>query len=130
MNKQNTSKYTATITIGLQAGYTEQLLTKAEVIAQLQKFQDQLISTEGVYLSAAVSECDVVLSGQIEPSVKLDFINYPKFPLAEDLFKKHILMLTEQLMNSLRQNRVVIIFHNEIVMLENNNEIDPRIIKS
>lgn len=127
MTTKYAPKYTATVTIGLQEGYTKRLISKEEVVAELQKIQDELISTEGVYLSAAVSECDIVLSGQIEPSVKLDFINYPKFPLSEDAFKKYIMLLTKQLMNRLYQNRVVIIFHDEIVMLEVNNGIDPRI---
>lgn len=124
----NSEKYTATITIGLQKAYTQHLWSKSEVIAKLQDTQNKLIRDKEVYLSAAVSECDIILSGQIEPSLKLDFINYPKFPLEENVFKDSIIKLTKELMVKLQQNRVVIIFHNDIIMLEFNSDIDPRIV--
>ena len=127
MEETQTKKYTATITIGLQKAYTQHLWSKLEVIAKLQDAQNKLIRDKEVYLSAAVSECEIVLSGQIEPSLKLDFINYPKFPLKEKTFKENVLLLTKSLMKELNQNRVVIVFHNDIIMLENSSDIDPRI---
>ncbi|WP_336070293.1 hypothetical protein [Mesoflavibacter sp. CH_XMU1404-2] len=123
----NSEKYTATVTIGLQKGYTTDLWPKSEVIVKLQEVQNQLIQDKSIYLSTAVSECDIVLSGQIEPSLKLDFINYPKFPLEEKTFKENVLLLTKSLMKELNQNRVVIVFHNDIMMIENSSDIDPRI---
>ncbi|MDX1828238.1 MAG: hypothetical protein R3342_01710 [Lutibacter sp.] len=123
----NSNKYTATVTIGLQKGYSRELWSKNDVITNLQVVQNKLIEHKELYLSAAVSECEIVLSGQVEPSIKLDFINYPKFPLEESAFKNAILELTKELMEKLQQNRVVIVFHNDIVMLENSTEIDPRI---
>lgn len=122
-----TNKYTATVTIGLQKGYTKDFWSKSEVIEKLQEFQNRLIHNESLYLSAAVSECDIVLSGQIEPSLKLDFINYPKFPLDEEKFSESVIILTKGLMKELNQNRIVVVFHNKIVMLEYDPEIDPRI---
>ena len=123
----NSEKYTATITIGLQKGYTQYLWSKSEVVAKLQNIQNQIIKDNGIYLSAAISECDIILSGQIEPSLKLDFINYPKFSLEEKTFKENVLLLTKNLMKELNQNRVVIVFHNDIMMIENSSDIDPRI---
>jgi hypothetical protein len=130
MNTIKSKKFTATLTFGLQKGYTKTLLSKQDVILALQKEQKKLILTKNVYLSAAVSDCDIVLSGQIEPSIKLDFINYPKFPLSEKAFKKHILQLAKQLIKVLEQNRIVIVFHDEIVMLEETDVLDPRIKKN
>ncbi len=124
-----TNKFTATVTIGLQKGYSKDLWSKNEVITSLQEVQNKLIQHKELYISAAISKCDIVLSGQIEPSIKLDFINYPKFPLEENVFKDAIIKLTKELMEKLQQNRVVIVFHNDIVMLENSTEIDPRIRK-
>ncbi|WP_418604165.1 hypothetical protein [Hwangdonia sp.] len=123
------NKYTATVTIGLQKGYSKNLWAKAEVISKLQEIQNNFIKDKKIYLSAAVSDCDIVLSGQIEPSIKLDFINYPKFPLEEKEFKEGVLFLSTDLMKKLNQNRIVIVFHNDIVMLENNPETDSRISK-
>ena len=128
MKQFRANKYTATVTIGLQKGYSKDLWTKAEVITILQEVQNNFIKDKKIYLSAAVSDCDIVLSGQIEPSIKLDFINYPKFPLEKKEFKESVLFLSTDLMKKLNQNRIVIVFHNDIVMLENNPEIDSRII--
>ncbi|PQJ17023.1 hypothetical protein [Nonlabens tegetincola] len=124
----NSEKYTATVTIGLQKGYTKDLWPKSEVIVNLQEDQNQLIQDKSIYLSAAVSECEIVLSGQVDSSLKIEFINYPKFPLDEKVFKESVSFLSKRLMKELNQNRIVIVFHNEIVMLEDNPEIDPRIL--
>ena len=110
--------FTATVTIGMQLGYSKQLFQKSQLIALLQKFQQQQISERTVYLSACISECEIVLSGQVEPHIKLDFINYPKFPLEEKQFKNEVELLSIHLMNELNQNRIVIVFHNETKMFE------------
>ena len=128
MKTINSEKYTATITIGLQNGYTERLWNKSDVIYKLQAIQNQFIELKKIYLSAVISECDVVLSGQIEPSLKIDIINYPKFSLTQSDFKKYVSELTKRLMKALCQNRIVIIFNDSIAMLEENDKIDPRII--
>ena len=114
----NSTKYSAAVTIGLQKGYSKILWDKLEVIQRLQEIQNQFIETKSIYLSAAISECDIVLSGQLEPSVKLDFINYPKFPLTEKVFKESVLELTRKLMKSLVQNRVVIVFHDAAAYID------------
>ena len=117
----------ATITIGMQLGYSKQLYLKEQLISLLQKFQKKQITERKVYLSACISECEIVLNGQVEPHLKLDFINYPKFPLEEKQFKSEVELLSIYLMKELEQNRVVIVYHNETKMLEENKEIDPRI---
>ena len=127
MNIITKPTFTATVTLGLQLGYTNQLYQKSQLIALLQKFQQQQITERKVFLSTCVSECEIVLSGQVEPHLKLDFINYPKFPLEEKQFKEEVEWLSFQLMNKLEQNRIVIVYHNETKMFEKNKEIDPRI---
>ena len=119
--------FTATVTIGMQLGYSKQLYQKSQLIALLQKFQQQQITERKVYLGACISECEIVLSGQVEPHIKLDFINYPKFPLEEKQFKSEIELLVTYLMKELDQNRIVIVYHNETKMFEKNEAIDPRI---
>ncbi|TQO38683.1 hypothetical protein GQ41_3343 [Arenibacter algicola] len=89
----------------------------------MQSYQNELITESDVTLS----ECDIVLSGQVEPHLKLNFINYPKFPLEEKILKIEIENLTKSLMQKFEQNRVVIEYLNETVMLENSDLIDPRI---
>lgn len=117
----------AIITIGLQKGYRDDIYSTDEFVSELQIEQDNLIEKHGVHLSCSLTNCLIVLSGQVEPSVELKFINYPKFPLSENDFKFYIKGLIKRLMKRLAQNRVVIRFHNEILMLENDMNIDPRI---
>jgi hypothetical protein len=119
--------YSASITIGSQIEYSNDIYSKETLISILQQFQKEQIKKRNVYLSACISECDIVMSGQLEPHFKLDFINYPKFPLEEKPFKKEIELLTVFLMDKLSQNRIVIVYHNETKMFEKNEEIDPRI---
>lgn len=127
MNVITNKTLTATITFGRQIGYTNDIYPKEKFINVLQQFQKNQIAERNVYLSVCISECEIVLSGQIEPHLKLDFINYPKFPLEEVQFKSEVELLAIHLMGELAQNRIVIIFHNETKMLEKADKIDPRI---
>ena len=119
--------YKATITIGSQIGYSTDFYIKEKLISHLQQFQQKQITDRKVYLSACISECEIVMSGQVEPHFKLDFINYPIFPLDEITFKREIELLTVFLMDTLQQNRIVVVYHNETKMFEKSEDIDPRI---
>ena len=55
------------------------------------------------------------------------FINYPKFELPPAVLKFEIEELSRQLLLAFKQNRVVIEYLDELVMLENSQEHDPRI---
>ena len=78
-------------------------------------------------MPAAVSDCSIVFAGQIEPHLKINFINYPKFPLQAPLLKTTITDFTKALMQKFEQNRLVIEYLDETVMFELTNDIDPRI---
>ena len=97
------------------------------MIKAIQQYQNSLISERDIYLSVNVSECEIVLSGQNEPHLNLAFINYPRFEMTPEELKKEVLSISEYLMDEFRQNRIVIVFNDETVMLENNSEVDPRI---
>ncbi|WP_405247837.1 hypothetical protein [Cellulophaga sp. Asnod2-G02] len=128
MNRVSVKHFNARITIGLHVGYTEMIISKDEVISNIKAYQNKLINDKGIYLSVALSECDIVLSGQIEPHLQLSIINYPKFPLDTSILKKEVENLTTFLMDKHEQNRVVIEFLNdETVMLEKSKQIDPLI---
>lgn len=119
--------FTADVVIGLQKGYSQELYNKDDLIKALQAYQKVLIEKQKIYLSANISDCQIVLSGQVEPHLKLSFINYPKFPLDEETFKKEVEALTVYLMKEFLQNRIVIIYHDETKMIEIDPQIDPRI---
>jgi hypothetical protein len=57
----------------------------------------------------------------------LSFINYPKYTLKVETLKKEIEELTKQWMNKFKQNRTIIEYLDQTVMLERKEEIDPRI---
>lgn len=119
--------FTATITIGLEIGYSKKVYNKESLIYELQEYQKQRIDEANIYLSASVSECNIVLSGQYEKHLKIEFINYPKFPLEVEVLKEEIIKLGLHLLNKRQQNRTVIVFPDETIMLEIDAAIDPRI---
>lgn len=127
MGIKSIKTFTAVITLGLEIGYSKEHYDKEYLINELQEYQKKRIDESGVHLSASVSECNIVLSGQYEKHLKLEFINYPKFPLEVEVFKKEIIKLGSYLLNKMQQNRTVIVFPDETIMLEVDEGIDPRI---
>ncbi len=127
MNRKSIKTFSAKVTIGLEKAYEKEKIEKNRVIEFIQKIQNELIKNNSIYLSVSVSECEIVMSGQIEPHLVLNFINYPKFPLKEDVLKMEIEELTKKLASQFKQNRVVIEYLDETVMFEQNDNIDPRI---
>lgn len=69
------------------------------------------------------------LNDYVEPHLRLDFSNYPKFPLSYSVFEQEIIDCGAYLMEKMEQNRVVIIFADETVMLENSEQVDPRVLR-
>lgn len=130
MKTKTITTFTATVTLGLEIGYSEELYKKEYLTKTLQQYQKQRIAEANIYLSASISECTIVLAGQVEKHVKLGFINYPKFPLDVEVFKKEIIKMGAHLLEKLEQNRTVIVFTDETVMLEIDEAVDPRIKKS
>jgi hypothetical protein len=127
MNIEKTKTFQATINIGLEVGYTNNVYDKEQLIKELQAYQEQKINNDNVYLSASVIECNIVLNGQNEKHLKLEFINYPKFVLAIEEFKAEVFSLAKHLLMKMKQNRTVVVFTDETIMLEINKEIDPKI---
>jgi hypothetical protein len=127
MNSLITKTFTAQAAIGLHKGYSTELITIQEFKNALYIAQQKTKEQFSDMLSTKITLCEIVFLGQEEPSITLDFIQYPKFLIEEEKLKQVILFLVEQLMLALKQNRVVIIFPTETIMLEQSNEIDPRI---
>jgi hypothetical protein len=127
MKTKSIKAFTASITLGLEIGYSKEQYNKGYLVNALQEYQKQRIDEANIYLSASVSECNIVLSGQDEKHIKLEFINYPKFPLEEDAFKKEIIKLGSHLLDKMKQNRTVVVFQDETIMLKIDEAIDPRI---
>ena len=122
--------FSATITIGLQKEYNDIIIDKSVVLSHLQSYQEKLIKEKDIHLSASLTECNIVLSGQDEPHLRLGFINYPKFPLDIIVLKNEIEKLAKHLMEVCEQNRVVLEFMDETVMFEFSEKTDPRILRN
>jgi hypothetical protein len=127
MRVEKNKTFQATINIGLEVGYTNKIYDKNKLIKELQAYQREKIEKENVYLSASISVCNIVLSGQNEKHLKLEFINYPKFVLSIEDFKTEIISLVKHLLIKMKQNSKVVIFTDETIMLEINKKIDPKI---
>lgn len=127
--------YRAKIVAGLREGYSDHPIEELEVINYLRQLQNALITEKNIYLSANCYTSNIVLGGQMEPHLNLEFINYPRAPLHEDegiaehIFKEAVENIATQLMNKFSQNRVVIQFHDSNVMLEKTKDTDPHIGK-
>jgi hypothetical protein len=117
------------ITLELRRGYTDSAITKEEVYAVLRELQEKLILEEQVYLSANCYGSEVVLSGQKENHLNIRFINYPRFPLERDTFRRKVTGIGETLLNWFEQNRLVIEFDDRLVMLQQKESIDPSIAR-
>ena len=127
MKRKSIPPFYGVLTIGLEIGYEKVKIDETEIITFIQAYQDELIKNKQIYMSASISNCTIVLSGQVEPHLKISFINYPKFELPLAVLKFEIEELSKQLLLAFKQNRVVIEYLDELVMLENSQEHDPRI---
>ncbi|MBK8329309.1 MAG: hypothetical protein IPL09_07535 [Bacteroidetes bacterium] len=127
MNTISIPKCTASLCIGMRKGYTDQSIELNEIKKILREIQEIQIKREQLYLSANVYLSAIVLSGHVEPHFNLSFIQYPRFPASEIQLRDGVLEIGAYLMDKLQQNRIVITFDNEIIMLENSREIDKKI---
>lgn len=127
MNSVTSKTFTAQITIGLFRGYSKKMISELEFKEALLKGQEHIKVHYKMELSAKLSPCEILFLGQEEPSMELEFIQYPKFIQEEYILKKAIIKLIEMMMYELEQNRVVVIFADETIMLEQTEKIDPRI---
>ena len=128
MNIIRSKTFRAEATVGLKRGYSKELISIEEFKMKLAGAQKKLFSEMNMKLSTKITPCTIVFSGQDEESFNLSFIQYPKFPYEIGKLKNGIIRLIELLMHSLDQNRVVIVFEDETLMLEDKeNLIDPGI---
>ena len=127
MKEVSCETYTAKAVIGLQKGYSNVVITKKEFKKVLTEVQRKIKTELGIFLSANIYECEIFFLGQDEPSMTIEFINYPKFSLDFMDWKNGVMVLFKELMDKLEQNRIVIVFNDETIMFEKQDNIDPLI---
>lgn len=128
MNYKTCKTFKAQVTIGLYKGYSSDLISLDVIKDEILNAQRIIKKEYNIVLSTKITHCEIVCLGQEEPTVELEFIQYPKFQHEEENLKKAIISLTEILMQKLEQNRIVIVFPDETIMLEQSDSIDPNIL--
>lgn len=128
MNRISVKTFTAHFTLGLCTGYSDKVINIETLKQILTEGQEKVKEESKFYLSAKLSPCQIVFLGQDEPSMEIQFIQYPKFPVEVKALKAAITDLAIFMLEKLEQNRTVIVFQDETVMLEQTSEIDPKII--
>lgn len=126
-NEIKLETYTAKLNIGLQKNYDNTYYAKSDYIQFLQEYQTKLITEKGIHLSAAVQEFELVYGNLVEKHLVLNFVNYPKFPLEINIFKKNINLLGKKMMEQFYQNRIMIEYPDETIVFEIDPKIDPKI---
>lgn len=119
--------FTAQVTLGLKKVYTTEIIPMNVFKQELLKTQKTILEKYNVELSTKIRQCEIIFLGQDEPSIELEFIQYPKFLQEESVLKNAIVELTKLMMLEIEQNRVVIVFSDETIMLEQSDAIDPNI---
>lgn len=117
----------AQATFGLLKWYSDIKIDTKEFYEILALQQQKIKEKYNILLSTKVIPCDIVFLWQEEPSITLEWIQYPKFPQDEDLLQQAILELVKGIMHDAEQNRVVVVLEDETIMLEKDEEIDHRI---
>lgn len=128
MKRISVKTFTAHFTLRLYTGYSDKVISIDKLKHILAEGQERVKEGSNIFLSAKLSLCNIVFLGQDEPSVEIQFIQYPKFPADEKVLKAAITDLVIYMIEKLEQNRTVIVFPDETIMLEQTSEIDPRIM--
>lgn len=87
------NKYTGTINIGLQKGYTGEYYTKAEYVAYIQNWQLERSADHQLMFCPAVYEFDFVCDHLTEKHLAIRFINYPGSEEKKKHFRKTVTSL-------------------------------------
>lgn len=130
MNIITCKTLTASVVFGLHRGYKDEIIPGTEVKKDILKVQQELKDELSILLSVKMTPCEILLLGQEEPSITLEFIQYPKFLYDEKLWEEGVMLFIKKLMCKLEQNRTVIVFPDKTLMLDNTSEIDPRILQN
>ena len=127
--KISADPFKATINLGLQWNYSDDLISKSDVKTVIRDYQKSKMAKGDITLSVSVKESEIVLADQVEPHLEISVINYPKFQYDSKQLKSQVIVLAQHLMSKFNQNRLVIEFLDETLMIENTDEIDPRVEK-
>lgn len=106
-----TKPFQAHIYCGLRVGYSDEYYTHEDVEKICQSYVNEfkwcvtITKTRYVYVDGA------------EDGIIVGIIYYPRFPKTDEALKRLTLRLASILLEELGQNRISVVFNNEVVML-------------
>ena len=106
------------IYIGSREGYEGPLLTRDDLRNHIGKFQAE--SGENTN-PVRLTETAYIFKDYEEYGWEIATIQYPRFPKPVQAINRFALDLAESLLNRFKQNRISVIFPDEIIMLEADN---------
>lgn len=117
--------FEAKIYVGLRKRYTETLCKPIQVwnICQYAVAKGWCLTytpTEFIYTPTYTTGSNCCAGS--EPGYIIGAINYPRFPVEVALLKERVLDLARMLLVELDQTRISVVFTDETVMLEQNEE--------
>ena len=127
--KISADPFKAIINLGLQWNYSDELISKTDVKTVIRNYQKSKMARGDMTLSVSIKKSEIILADQVEPHLEISVINYPKFKFDSRQLKSEVILLAQHLMNKFNQNRLVIEFLDETLMIENTDKIDPRVEK-
>jgi hypothetical protein len=127
IKSKTVNTYQASINLGLQRHYSDDLIPKEEVIQFIQDYQKSRLIKDKRLISVNIFKSSIVCIGQNEPHLVIQFIDYPKADLSHQDIKKEAVCLAKNLMHAYNQNRIVVVCTDETILLEKNDALDPRI---
>lgn len=120
------NKYTGTINIGLQKGYTGEYYTKAEYVAYIQNWQLERSADHQLMFSPGIYEFDFVCGNLTEKHLAIRFINYPGSVVKKKHFRETVTALAGLLAKTFSQNRILIEYSDQNILLESTDEYDKK----
>lgn len=111
--------FTASIYVGLRHGYAGETSSSDEVRQWLQNYCNE------VKLGLTFTQTEFIYVDGGEPGVIIGLINYPRFPTTIEDIKEKALAIAKGLMELCQQERVSVVFSDETIMLEKQEEVIP-----
>lgn len=116
MENKTVPTWQAQLFLGLRIGYTDEILSVDKVYRVCQEYVDE------ISWCVTVTPTKFIYKGGHEPGVIIGVINYPRFPNSHSFLREHITRLAKRLLAELKQFRVSVVFPEETIMLEKENE--------
>jgi len=116
---KSNSHHEVRLYIGSREHYNGQRFGRDELIAAVTEFQRQ--NTLELAGPLRFTPTCYVWDDYIEDGWEIAIINYPRYPKPEAVLNSFMLRLADYLLYRFRQNRISVVFPNEIVMLQSHD---------